>query len=71
MISVKKCKKIIKITSLWDEGPKDIVGGGGGGGGGHSVNFPAFAQGNVGFLCRCRQRTDQYAHPLKGSYMEN
>lgn len=61
MISVKKKKlKIIKITSLWDEGPKEIMGGGGGG---HSVNFPAFAQGNVRFLCRCRQREDQYAIP--------
>ena len=64
----KKHLKIIKIISLWDDGPKEIMGGGGGG---HSLNFPAFAQGNVGVLCRYRQREDQYAHPLKGSCMGN
>lgn len=31
MISVKKKMKIIKITSLWDEGPKEIMGVGVGG----------------------------------------
>lgn len=50
------------------KGPKEIVGGGGGGE--HLVNFPAFAQGNVRFLRRVRQRGDQYAHPFKGSPVE-
>lgn len=50
------------------KGPKEIVGGGGGGE--HLVNFPAFAQGNVRFLCRVRQRGDQYAHPFMGSSVE-
>ena len=49
------------------KGPKETMGWGGG----HSVNFPAFAQGNVRFLCRCRQRENQHAHPLKGSSVEN
>ena len=50
------------------KGPKEIMGGGGGGE--HLVNFPAFAQGNVRFLCRVRQRGDQYAHPFMGSSVE-
>jgi hypothetical protein len=57
MISVIKFKKIIETTSLWDKRPQRNNGGGGGGG--YSLNFPAFAQGNVRFLCRSRQREDQ------------
>lgn len=64
----KKKEKIIKITRLWVEIPKEIMGGGGCGG--HLVNFPAFAQGNVRFLAGIG-REDQDAHPLKGSPVEN
>lgn len=48
------------------KGPKEIMGVGVG----DSVNFPGVDQGSVSFLCRSRQREDQYAQPLKGSYAE-